>query len=134
VEKNTGEYAKLVLLRVPPRLSPIYLVVRATQYRPEEAVDSGDEYFYNQHTCPTNWIGDVEMVIADGSTDPHGVAQWVASIPAGDLLDDDDAAPGDRTKLETLGVDSLPNGWKMENPRAHVERVLALFGVKEGDE
>jgi hypothetical protein len=55
--------------------------VSATQYRPEEPCGEGDAYFYDEYTCPSNWLGDVEVVIQGDSTDPHGIAQWVASIP-----------------------------------------------------
>ena len=39
-----------------------------------------DMYFYNEHTCPTNYMGDVEAVIYEKDADPHGVFEWVATI------------------------------------------------------
>jgi len=133
VNRKDGEatYSTLVLLRIPAYSEPIYLVVSATQYRPEEPCGEGDAYFYDEYTCPSNWLGDVEVVIQGDSTDPHGIAQWVASIPAGDLLDEDEVARGGMTKLETLGRDPLPGGGWEEQYQSHARRVLALFGVED---
>lgn len=42
-----------------------------------------DEYFYEEHTCPTNYFGNVEMVVnlENGDTDPHGIFEFIGSIP-----------------------------------------------------
>ena len=42
--------------------------------------NGNDEYFYNEHTCPTNYMQDVEAVIYEKDADPHGVFEWVATI------------------------------------------------------
>lgn len=35
---------------------------------------SGQEYYYDSHTCPTNWIqGQVRKIVHRGDDDPHGV-------------------------------------------------------------
>ena len=52
----------------------IYLIVNG--YGDKEH----DQYFYNEHTCPTNYMGDVEAVIYEKDADPHGVFEWVATI------------------------------------------------------
>lgn len=38
------------------------------------------KYHYNEHTCPTNYIGDVLKVVdpADGDQDPHGIFKFVS--------------------------------------------------------
>lgn len=48
-------------------------------------------YFYEEHTCPTNYLG-VEMVVDlnDGDTDPHGIFEFVGAIPYVDLENVDD--------------------------------------------
>jgi hypothetical protein len=40
-------------------------------------------YFYDEHTCPTNFMGEVEKVIdpADGDEDPHGIFAFVKMEP-----------------------------------------------------
>lgn len=35
------------------------------------------EYFYNEHTCPTNWTNEIEQIEFEGDTDPHGVFEFV---------------------------------------------------------
>jgi hypothetical protein len=45
--------------------------------------DSHEEYFYNEHTCPCNWIDDIIAIIDlnNGDIDPHGIAQYVGRLP-----------------------------------------------------
>jgi hypothetical protein len=78
--------AVLDLLVVPPSDKPIYLVVKTKRY----SDDDGLAYFYNEHTCPTNWIGDVEAIIFEGDSDPHGVAQFVRRVDLPSSVDDVD--------------------------------------------
>ena len=61
----------------------IYLVVNGYG-------NGNDAYFYNEHTCPTNYMQDVEAVIYEKDADPHGVFEWVATI---DKPEDWDCAP-----------------------------------------
>jgi len=44
----------------------------------QEEYESHQEYYYNEHTCPTNWTRQIEQIIFDGDTDPHGVFQFVS--------------------------------------------------------
>jgi hypothetical protein len=37
-------------------------------------------YYYNEHTCPTNWIRGIEAVIFEGDQDPHGVFHFVRAV------------------------------------------------------
>lgn len=61
---------------------------------------NNDDYFYNEHTCPTNYMKNVKAVIElpnkeqrQADTDPHGVFKYVATLPWDDALDrcDNDA-------------------------------------------
>lgn len=52
---------------------------------PEEYAHE-QRYFYNQHTCPTNWIGEIVEIIFKGDRDPHGVFEFV-SVEDGHLVD-----------------------------------------------
>lgn len=40
----------------------------------------GKEYFYGEHTCPKNYLR-VEKVISEDDADPHGIFQYISSIP-----------------------------------------------------
>jgi len=64
----------------------VLLVVKGGYFDGEHDTEE-DKYFYTQHTCPTNYFKDVEMVIDlnDGDTDPHGIFEFVGSIPYVDL-------------------------------------------------
>lgn len=84
----------LVLLKVEPTSHPLYFVIRqrrlpqpsGSPFTPQES----DKYFFEEHTCPTNWTGDIECVIAKGDPDPHGFATFVRRIPAPAAMEDCD--------------------------------------------
>ncbi len=49
-----------------------------SQNETKEEYESHTEYYYNEHTCPTNWTRQIEQIIFEGDTDPHGVFQFVS--------------------------------------------------------
>lgn len=51
-------------------------------------------YYYNEHTCPTNWLG-VEKVELEGDLDPHEAFQFLAAW-----------GPGDTDAIEQVGFES----------------------------
>lgn len=79
----------LVLLKSGHDESPIYAFVETkaflksvveSQQPKEDEFESGKmEYYYDQHTCPTNWFHDVTKLIQDGDDDPHGCFTFVAA-------------------------------------------------------
>jgi hypothetical protein len=76
---------------------PITLKLNSWQYipgttaapplTPERAWDNAT-YFYNEHTCPTNFMREVAEIIFQGDSDPHGVFEFV-SIEFGHVGDED---------------------------------------------
>jgi hypothetical protein len=52
-----------------------------------EDYESHERYFYNEHTCPTNWTRGIVEIIFEGDHDPHGVFEFV-SVVDGHLVDD----------------------------------------------
>lgn len=56
-----------------------------------EASDDQRRYFYEEHSCLTNWAGEMEECFLNGETDPHGVFEFVRSVPA--PLSDDGEPP-----------------------------------------
>jgi hypothetical protein len=44
-----------------------------------EELKECDNYFYNEHTCPTNFSG-FTMISCDGDHDPHGIFEFVESV------------------------------------------------------
>lgn len=77
---------QLVLLRIPPCEKPIYLLVKGMRFETDGKVESDEDreghkrYFYEEHTCPTNYLHDVVAVMVDGDSDPHGLAEYVTAI------------------------------------------------------
>src|SRR5690554_2944620 len=64
---------------------PIYAVLSARSFKKslekekEEPLSSGMEYYYNQHTCPTNWLREVIALVQDGEADPHGCFEFLGA-------------------------------------------------------
>jgi len=69
----------LVLLRLDPQQQSIFLIVKGRIFDGKLDEDS-DQYLYEQHTCPTNFLGDVEVVIIGEDNDSHGLFEYVTTI------------------------------------------------------
>ena len=82
----------LNLLKIEAKGEPVYFVVEGLCQWPKtnaEMVESA-EYFYNEHTCPTNFI-DVPMISRDGNHDPHGLFEFVDAVWMTNEYDKDNA-------------------------------------------
>ena len=60
---------------------------------PEEESELA-EFYYEEHSCPTNWLKP-EMVYHDGDSDPHGLIEFVSRKDADALPPDQDFGPND---------------------------------------
>lgn len=79
----------LVLLKSDHEVNPIYAfvetrsmlksVMESQQPKANEFESGHLEYYYDQHTCPTNWFRDVTKLIQGGDDDPHGCFTFVAA-------------------------------------------------------
>jgi hypothetical protein len=72
---------------------PITVKVNAWKYdhsqdTPQEDFIEQERYFYNEHTCPTNWLQDIQQIEFEGDTDPHGVFEFV-SVADGHFVEKD---------------------------------------------
>lgn len=75
------------LLCIPPMQKPIYFVVSgsvSSTKTPEEVANSNG-YYYNSHTCPTNFLRSVVAMCYSQDPDPHGVFRYVGSVKASDV-------------------------------------------------
>lgn len=55
-----------------------FLIVEQGETPEESPGMENAQYFYEEHTCPTNWLMKVEEVIdKNGRHDPHGVFKYV---------------------------------------------------------
>lgn len=72
---------------------PVRLIVQGMEFTRDDGSpdpDAGrhDSYFYDEHTCPTNYIGGSVLKVidpADGDNDPHGIFAYVKTEPWRDL-------------------------------------------------
>ncbi len=110
-DKRTEHQA--ILLKIPAfKPGPIYFLVRGMKFFPndesaDEPYDDRHRYFYEEHTCPTNWLSDVSVMSYGGDADPHGVAEFVASAPwPASSVEDDQSG---RNKQEDLLREMIAN-------------------------
>lgn len=76
----------LVLLRK----DDLFLVVKGMRFvghGKDETIGANDQYFYEQHTCPTNYLKDVVAVIQGDSADPHGLFEYWNTVDAAGVDD-----------------------------------------------
>lgn len=64
------------LLVLKPQDKPVYFLVEGMRF--EEFPDNDKQFYYESHSCPTNWLEPV-MVYHDGDADPHGLIEFVAT-------------------------------------------------------
>ena len=62
------------LLVLPPQDEPVYLIVSTEDYGHK---DRDQSFYYNEHTCPTNWIKNVVGIVIGADSDPHGLFEFV---------------------------------------------------------
>lgn len=81
------------LLKIDSTEGPIFFVMKNSTMpeRDPESLQDSQRYFYEEHSCPTNWIGDCVAVIEDGDTDPHGFMEFVRHVTVPDDFDEDRA-------------------------------------------
>lgn len=85
------------LLMLPANLPhPVYMVMNGQRNSVYEkaAADSDEDvndrsYFYESHSCPTNWIPNIVRMIYDGDTDPHGLIKFVRGVDSSKIFDGD---------------------------------------------
>jgi hypothetical protein len=92
----------LDVLKLPPQPKPVFFVVQGMRF--EDGPDGGERdiaasktFFYESHSCPTNWLEPV-MMYYDGDSDPHGVIEFVRSRDEGDLPPDESVSPNDHDR------------------------------------
>jgi hypothetical protein len=82
----TGEVETPVTVTLKSRTKPpIILTLNAWKYAhsqkdSKEKYVEHQRYFYDEHTCPTNYLSQVEMISFEGSNDPHGVFEFVSVV------------------------------------------------------
>ena len=93
--EEAKEHAKKVLITLRSDAKPITLKVQGRVYSDRNGnFDSEEEqiedkrYYYDEHTCPINYLDQVVKIIdGNGDDDPHGVFKFVSMEP---WVEDDD--------------------------------------------
>lgn len=65
-----------VLLELPPQKESIFFEVEGMRFEADIDEDH-DRYYYEEHTCPTNWFRKVLEVSIGKDGDPHGLWKHV---------------------------------------------------------
>lgn len=69
-------------LELPPQTEPVRFKVRGMSFSAEPDLDA-KRYFYEEHTCPTNWFREVREIRIGEDDDPHGLFKLVGVRPYG---------------------------------------------------
>lgn len=77
----------LDLLCIPPQQHPVYFVVLASHPTGRDA--NGTRYYYEEHSCPTNWLRKILLVCVEGDQDPHGLIKYIETAPYNEKVVDD---------------------------------------------
>lgn len=73
-------FKTLVLLKITGPEEPVYFIVEGcAQFEDLAEVNDHNTYFYEEHTCPTNFIR-IEAVFTPEDDDPHGTFEHVATV------------------------------------------------------
>ncbi len=59
-------------------------------------------FYYEQHSCPTNWLNDVVMVAVGNDHDPHGVIEFVRRVARPAAVGGHDCQSEDEAVLEAF--------------------------------
>lgn len=85
----------VALIRFDGKDGPTFFVMKHDRCRaaPDETDEQNQEhqrYFFEEHSCPTNWLRECVAVIQNGNTDPHGFLTFVRAVDVGNDFDEDD--------------------------------------------
>jgi len=69
-------FKTLVLLQI----ADVYFVTQGLGTFGDSDMIHNAEYFYNEHTCPTNFASSFEFIVQGGNFDPHGCFQFVDMV------------------------------------------------------
>lgn len=111
--KQTGRMGVFVLLRNRYE-SNTFMVLNArcyNNYESRQAMYDHLEYHYNEHTCPTNWLGGQVCALLDRKDqddDPHGLFEVVTMVTHEEILKSDAFADDYRSASARGSFGNLP--------------------------
>lgn len=95
-EANNHSFTRsMALLKLDTVNGPIFFVMDHKRYRSVEVETDEDNqghqrYFFEEHSCPTNWLRECVAVIKNGDPDPHGVLSFMRAVDVPEDFDEDD--------------------------------------------
>jgi hypothetical protein len=72
-----------VTLVLPPQKEPVVFVLHDHKMEESDRDEAMEQarYFYEEHTCPTNWMRNVEEIRIGDNDDPHGLFRFESIEP-----------------------------------------------------
>lgn len=128
------EIKRLVLLDldIDGLEKPIQIVVHGMRFEPKyglcKSQSEADEYFYNEHTCPTNYLQSIEIIIEGDNADPHGIFKFNKAIDLDDEL---------KSKICEIGRNNSvlfehnKDDWENVLCNMNAEQIRSLFDEKK---
>lgn len=87
----------MALLKLEADSRTVFFVMDHDRYWPPDDLGQSDRenqshqrYYFEEHSCPTNWLSECVAVIEDGDTDPHGFLEFVRAVNVPNDFDEDD--------------------------------------------
>jgi len=104
-KEDKTKYKNFVILRH----DKVILVVEGMHFEPKINYDT-QRYLYDEHTCPTNYMKHVKIVmdLETLDTDPHGIFEYVTTIPYVDENDIDKLEDRVVCELNKAGIKFSP--------------------------
>jgi len=82
---NDKQHEAMTLVSLPPQTEPFYFLLKRKVWTRDGKVDLDLDYYINEHSCPTNWLRDIEVVMINDDSDPHGVIRHVRTMEMKDF-------------------------------------------------
>lgn len=95
-ENNKQRFSRsMALLKFDGKDGPVFFVMDHNRYNngtmeSDEENQSHQRYYFEEHSCPTNWLRECVAVIDDGNPDPHGFLEFVRAVDVPEDFDEDD--------------------------------------------
>lgn len=88
IRKGTNFKDCFVLLRYAGSTpdEPLHVILKTSHASDDLVMESAEPgsssigYYYDDHTCPTNWTPEIHTIVAGQDSDPHGVFEFVAAM------------------------------------------------------
>lgn len=88
------------VLILPPQPKAIIFAVPGMRFDSSESVVDDKHYYYEEHSCPTNWLKP-DFMYYDGDPDPHGVIRFSGWWKDGSRRQESELIRVSRKLLET---------------------------------